>query len=261
MPVLAPVLRPPAPAVRPADRELERLRSAVLAAQTAVEGAKQKCLAAGQLLNELRARLAHGEFTPWLAQYVPEISADTAQRWMRAAANITKALPPPEEAADEETPPVSEILATPDRELSPGQLRYKQSWLGFTADKSIKECLAAVLVEGDQAHRVDRAVNGKVLGGTGRADDRRDFPVFIAAKLKDIAAHLTHYPRMPAGQRKEIDELLRTAMLGGEIRLTRAARSRRFVYHAWPEAPVRIAFDTAKERLRGPAAKPATDAP
>ena len=247
MPSAPTLTRAPGPVTRTGAGELERLRLAVLAAQTAVEGAKQKCLAAGQLLNEIRARLAHGEFTPWLAKQVPEISADTAQRGMRAAAHIAQALPPPDAAGAGTALAVSEILTRSDRELSPENLRYKQSWFDFTAGKSIKDCLTAVLVEGNGARRVDRAVNARRPGGTTQAGDRQDFPVFIASRLKDIAARLEHYPRLPAARREEIEELLRTVVAGGEVSFTRAARRRVFQYRPWPAALARIAFTAAKQ--------------
>ena len=145
---------------------------------------------------------------------------------------------------------ISSILTTSDDELSTEDRKYKQAWLDFTADKTIKQCLDGVCVEGDDAHRVDRAVNGKTKGGAGQTD-RKDFPLFIAVKLKDIAAHLNHFKSMTPGQQAEVMGILRAAILGDEVRLSRGQRGRLFKFGTWPEEFSRVAGDTIKERLKG----------
>ena len=164
------------------------LRTAVLAALNSVETAKQLCMMAGQMLLDEKAKCQHGDFKAHIAKLIPEISYETANMWMRAAANIAKALPPM--TVDVEA---SVILQTPDDKLTPEQLEYKQAWFDFTADKTIKECLNSVTVYGDDAHRVDRAVNGKTKGGKGseKAADRKAFEKFTATKLGHITTFLT----------------------------------------------------------------------
>lgn len=44
------------------------------------------CCDAGDLLTEQRGELRHGEWLPWLADNVPQITAQTARNWMRLAA-------------------------------------------------------------------------------------------------------------------------------------------------------------------------------
>lgn len=184
-----------------APAETGKLRTVVLSAMSAVENAKQLCMLAGQMLLDEKEKMEHGEFQAYIAKSIPEISYETAKVWMRAATNILKALPPL--TVDVEAVTVSEVLAKEDSELSPDQRKYKQAWLDFTADKTIKECLNSVTVYGDDAHRVDRAVNGKTKGGKGSAAaaDRKAFEKFIALKLAHITTFLT-VQKSVAGRRR-----------------------------------------------------------
>jgi hypothetical protein len=245
------------PTVRPGARrgprrraaftfDIQRIHDAVNGALTAVENAKQKCLAAGQMLNEIKESLPHGEFKLWRQKHLPQISDDTAERWARAAQNIARALPPPR-ALDVQA---SVALTTPDDDLSETARKYKQDWSDFTANKTIKECLNAVFVEGDPAHRVDRVLNGKLKGGTNPYDDRKDYPLFIAVKLKDMAGHLSHWPNMTDLQRSEIEQIFRAAIIGDTTTLSRKL-SRTFKFQIWPEQLSRIATDALRQRLKG----------
>ena len=221
---------------------------AVREALTAVEGARQKCMAAGQLLNDFKATLHHGEFAVWREKNLPEVSDRTAQLWMRAAENIVKALP--EGAIDVETISISEVLSTPDHCLSPANLKYKQAWLDFTNDKTIKECLNGVFVEGDEGHRVDRAINGKTMGGKGNVD-RKDWPVFVAVKLNDITAHLAHWKKMSHIQRSEIEQAVRANILGEPTKLIRGELKRKVGFgKPWPVDFARLVLDAVKQRIK-----------
>lgn len=159
-----------------------------LEAIASIEDAKQKCMAVGQRLNEIKEKCEHGDFLNRLKNCLPEISSDSANRWMRAAANIIKALPP---APIDIEVSISTILATADKELTADQRKYKQDWFDFTENKTIKECLNSVTVYGDDAHRVDRAINGKTKGGIGKQKDRKAFEKFTAEKLRHITTFLT----------------------------------------------------------------------
>ena len=178
------------------------LRTAILTALAAVEGAKQKCIYAGQMLLDEKARIDHGEFQDHIAKTIPEVSYETVNIWMRAAANISKALPPM--VIDVESVTISQVLASPDAELTPDQRNYKQAWLDFTADKTIKQCLDSVTVYGDPAHRIDRAVNGKLKGGVGMQKDRKAFEKFTATKLGHITTFLTVQKKSTANGRKQV---------------------------------------------------------
>lgn len=196
------------------------LRVAIKAARESVDEARQKCLIAGHLLNETKNLLPHGEFSDWIATNLPEISHVTAWTWMRAAANVAKALKFPDAIEIEaEVIPISKLLSAPESELSAAALEYRQQWFDFTADKTIKDCINSVVIDGDPAHRIDRAVNGKLKGGT-RGEDRKDWPTYIARHLSDITALLgcneknreKRWSTMTAGQREAIQDALSTAL-------------------------------------------------
>ena len=181
------------------------LRSAVLDALQSVEFAKQKCILAGQMLLDEKLKIDHGDFQAYIAKTIPEISYDTAKVWMRAAGNVAKALPPMTIDVESEVS-VSSILSTPDKDLTTDQLKYKQAWFDFTADKTIKECLNSVMVYGDDSHRVDRAINGKTKGGKGgtKVADRKEFERFTATKLGHITTFLTVRKKMAGTGKSKI---------------------------------------------------------
>ena len=237
----------------PSKAATAQLRTVLLDALASVDNARQKCIAAGQLLNELKATHGHGDFMELVLQTVPEISHDTAGRWMRAAANVLKALPPMA-AIDIEA---SVILATPDAELTKDQLEWKQGWFTFTDGKTIKECLNSVFVDGDEPHRIDRAINGKTKGGAG--GDRKDFPLFVAVKLKDMGQHFGisvsrdgreqgHWKGMSEKQKTEIKSALVAAINGGELHLQ---GRKTFQFKRWPEDICRVMQDALRDRLKG----------
>ena len=215
---------------------IERLQWAVAKALASTHCAVRDCLAAGQALNEARAEFARrrgqgGEFSEWddgngwtefIEKNLPHITVRTAQLWMRAAANVVRALGNSQltiadsqgnDAIDVEAIPVSEILATADDELPDRAREWKQAWFDFTEGKTIKQCLAGVFVDGDEGSRVDRAINGMTARQTS-GEERKDYPRFMARKLKEMTEHLvvkgTH--RMPARER-DIDADQRAKIL------------------------------------------------
>ncbi len=181
------------------------LRTAVLAALSSVENAKQLCMMAGQMLLDEKATMDHGDFQQHIAKTIPEVHYDTCRVWMRAAGNIVKALPAVD-FVDVEVISISQILSSPEEKLTPDQRIYKQAWLDFTADKSIRQCLDSVTIYGSPAHNVDRAVNGKTKGGKGseNAPDRKAFEKFTATKLGHITTFLTITKKSAASGKKQI---------------------------------------------------------
>jgi hypothetical protein len=233
----------PAPS---ADAGAQIVRAAVVSALAAVDNARQQCIIAGYLLNEAKSHLfgrvassllpsANGRnqhsdspgWHEWLEVNVPEVSRQTAETWMRAAANVAKAL-----ASDTtydieaEAIPMSRLLTAPVEELSDAAREYRQAWFDFTADKTIKDCLNAVTVDGDPAHRTDRAINGKTKGGKG--GDRKAFERFAVIKLRELNEHLSHWKTMSALQRAEITAAFVAALGGGEVK------------PAWSSVPVKF---------------------
>ena len=188
---------------------IETLRDIVRQALVTTNRAVRDCLAAGQALNEARVAFSRrrgqgGEFAEWddgngwtefIEKNLPEISERTAQRWMKAAANVMRVVGDGQwqnsagQVIDVEAISFSKILATADDELSADSRELKQVWMDFTERKTIKECLAGVFVEGDDSSRSDRAMNGLTARQTSGAE-RRDYPAFITRKLKEMTEHL-----------------------------------------------------------------------
>lgn len=233
---------------------VEKTRKVVLDACFSLEEARQSCLAAGHALIEAREALDRrglgaGEdgFTEWVKKTIPEITLRTAQLWMRAAANVARALPPvpADDSIDVE---VSEILTKPEEELTPDERKWRQQWLDFTKDKTIKDCLDGVLVDGDEGHRVDRAINGKTKGGAG--GDRKDFPVFVMRKLKEVGSHLGHWDGMDANQRNEVLTVFTAAILGEFCSLHGRKTGKAKFECGWPEEVCESVMAVLKKRVR-----------
>jgi hypothetical protein len=168
----------------------EFVRNVVLAALESVDQARQKCLVAGYYLAEMKAHLPHGQFMTWVSKEIPEINHDTALLWMRAAANVAKALHMGASIkVDAEVIPMSRLLSAPEAELPTAAREMRQAWFDFTADKTIKDCISGVVVDGDPESRMKRAINGKLHGGT-RGEDRKDWPTYIGKHLVAITGLL-----------------------------------------------------------------------
>jgi hypothetical protein len=226
----------------------KRARTACLEALASLEKASSKCLLAGHMLNALKDETPHGEFMKVVERILPEITDQTANIWMRAAANVARALPaPPAIDVEGEVTPW-DMLSMPDSELGEEGRKWKQQWFAFMEDKTIKECLEGVFVYGDEGHRVDRAINGKTKGGAG--GDRKDFPLFVAVKLKDMGAHFKHWGGMSETQRMESLDVVRAAILGDEAMLRGRGRKEPFKFAGWPEEVCQVAMETLKERLK-----------
>lgn len=175
----------------------EAIDEAIGSANTAVLHAVR----AGQLMIEAKPLIEHGDFQQWIAIEFPQISIDTAQRWMRAAQNVVRCVG----IQRTELPmAISEIMGTAAKELPAAAQEAQQLLLDFCAEKTIKDCLAAVIVDGDPAHRITRAHNGRTKGGT-RGEDRKNFPEFVGRKLKEVSTHLQSWKRYTPSQ---VDETL-----------------------------------------------------
>jgi hypothetical protein len=171
------------------NTNVDRVQRVVRAAIASVEESRQKCLLAGQMLFEVQKGLATGQFDVFVQTYLPEISVRTAYNWAKAAGNVAKALP--QYIDVESSLQVSGFLTLPDAELTDAQLKYKQAWFDFTENRTIKECLSGVFVDGNDAVSAARAINGKTKGGVGMQPDRKAFEKFTATKLKHITSFLT----------------------------------------------------------------------
>lgn len=174
---------------------LQRIRSAYAEMAACQAVAVNKALYLGALLIEAKQTVVHGDFLEWRRNAVPELSDDRAERYMQAAANTLKQVTLP--VIDL---PISAVINTPAEDLPSDAAREAQQLIfDFTKDKTIKDCLASVFVDGDEPHRITRAGNGKKLGGT-KGEDRKDWPKFIGQKLSDVAAHLKHWASFSPAQ-------------------------------------------------------------
>lgn len=174
---------------------IRRLRSAYEDMVTHQTVAVNKALYLGALLLEAKAIVVHGDFLAWRRDAVPGLSDDRAERYMKAAENTLKqvALPAGMDV------PISDVISLPAGELQGTALEAQQLIFDFTAGKTIKDCLAGVVVDGDEPHRITRAANGKKLGGT-KGENRKDWPEFIGRHLSDISSHLKNWQQFSPAQ-------------------------------------------------------------
>lgn len=223
---------------------IKLIGAAIDDALTSFEISRQKCLIVGQMLSEVKNKLNHGEFENYVKRNFPQLAERTAYRWVAAAENILKQLPPPDEVATIE---ISTLLLTTDNsQLSKPAQAYKQILLDLNNNTTLKDAANGVFNEGDEAHRITRAVNGQTKGGAG--GDRKDFPLFIARKLDDIGTHLSHWSAMTTTQRTECMTAIRNAMLGHKTTLN--GRHDVFNSKLWPDDFVRALVEAGKEHLK-----------
>lgn len=255
---------------------IKSLREAVLKALTSTNLAVRDCLAAGQALNEARdafrrRRGEGGEFAEWddgsgwqefVEKNIPEVHYTTAWRWMAAAANVFTVVEdktyeigdsPGDRVIDVEGIPVSEMLNTPDDELPEGAREWKQAWFDFTANKTIKQCLAGVFVDGDGDARASHVFSGLTSPRAGGGGDRKDFADFTLRKLKHISTFFGSWEGMPERQRTEIKDEFTAAICGEEYKLRgRPGDDHRVPvrFEAWPEDVCLVALEAIKARLK-----------
>lgn len=182
------------------------IRAAVQDALACAESAVMKAIHAGQMLIEIKASLERGQWLTWLTANCPELSEDRAQRWMLAA---TKTALSAGIQTNSFSLPWSQVLALPAAELPEAERKAQQLFLDFTQNKTLKDCMAGVMVEGDEPHRITRAANGKLLGGS-HGEDRKDWPKFVGEKLSDVTSHLGH--KLSAAQRTAVGASFDAAM-------------------------------------------------
>lgn len=158
-----------------------------------------KALVIGQMLREKRDEIcqaAHNRHTPekdlwstWLTENC-KIPERTAQRWMEMAANsceiALRGL-----VIDMEVISISHLLTAEAKDLPKQQQEARQLLFDFVGGKTMKECMAKVMIGDAEPHAMKRAHNGKTKGGKGSVD-RKDFPVFIKGKLGHIQSHLAN---------------------------------------------------------------------
>lgn len=160
------------------------------ACERSARSAVEHAIRAGQLLEEVKAHLRHGEWLPWLTKNVP-FSQQTANAYMRIAANYgtSRDLPASVNAA-------LRGLAKPKRPLSPGTPRRTQH-------EDVEEELRRLFVRGEwrvpgtpESHAIpDASIAWAVLGVTlyklDKAGAPRDFGYadldeYLSERLPDV---------------------------------------------------------------------------
>ncbi len=180
------------------------IRKAAREANEQARNAVGKAIYCGQLLNEIKDAIDHGDFLDAVEQNVPEISRVTAWRWMSAARNVIEAKRGDLKELGFDGSAANVALSTlldPEAPADSGGdiARARQLLFDFTTGKTMKECMAAVIVDGEDAHRITRAHNGKTKGGS-KGEDRKNFPAFIGEAFKTITAHLKFWKSYTPGQ-------------------------------------------------------------
>ncbi len=184
------------------------IRAAIHDAMQHAETAVQKAIHVGFLLLEAKPLVGHTNFQAWISKSFPEISYPTANRWMNAAqCTLTAAGVQPHLLSM----PVSEVFSTASKDLPQPAQEAQQLLLDFTLGKTIKECMAGVIVDGDEPHRITRAANGKKHGGTA-GEDRKDYPKFIGQKLSDVSAHLKNWQHFTGAQILTTEDKFKSAL-------------------------------------------------
>jgi hypothetical protein len=185
-----------------------QIRSAISEALLAADVAIRKALRVGQLIGEAKPLVGHSNFQSWIEKEFPQISYDTANRWSQMAANVTLAcgVDPAKLSL-----PLSAILAAAPDSLPATERAAQQLLLDFTANKTIKECMQAIVVDGDEAYRLTRAHHGRTKGGY-HEEDRKDYPKFIAYHLSDVSAHLKSWRNYTGPQMEATAEAFKVAL-------------------------------------------------
>jgi len=187
------------------------LRAAFLALKLSYRESVARAFSFGQLLNEAKKIHPHGDFQEWLKSVWKQIDTDAdgnfdsfrrnCNRWMQMAETVTG------HALGKHTLalPISTIISSDASALAAPEQEAQQLLLDFMDGKTIKECLAGVVVDGDEAHRLTRAVNGKTKGGHN-GEDRKAWHIFVQVKLKNLSEHLSHWKAFRGGQAEAVEK-------------------------------------------------------
>lgn len=187
----------PASAVPP---EAERILRAFDDAHAKRGAAVQATFICGLLMCEQRDKVdgaeshdrtkpEHSKFAFWMEKYCGRIPRSTAYKWMDFAERVCRHSQ--EKLGDGPTAiPLSMALTAPEAELPKKALELRQSVFLFMEGKTMKECLEAVAADGDEAHRITRAHNGRNARGAGGGGNRKNFTGFLAVKLRHATTFL-----------------------------------------------------------------------
>ncbi|SPE48868.1 hypothetical protein SBV1_10005 [Verrucomicrobia bacterium] len=214
-------------------------------ATEATRDAIHKCLHVGTLLNEWKTACGHGQFLKLLRTEAPQISEDTAERWMRAAANLLAGLPVPPDCRQT---PVSTLLSTPPEHLPAPARKWRLDWKASTSGKTIKDCLCRLSTDGDRAQ-------------SGKRKEEKSISLFVAQTMRRLGRRLSGWTASSEHQKGEVKEVVSAAFQGATVKLGAKVIS----FDAWPldicEAIAQAAARAAKFRnscrTKNPITRPA----
>jgi hypothetical protein len=191
-----------------------------------LDEAARYALVAGQWLNEFQEAVPYGEFEYAVRKYCPWFknrSSRTLQDWARAAAKVASFVTPP--GVDIGLKPSAILWAKDESALPPAARDYRRAWFDLIRDRTIKDCIAGLFGGNNEAHNTDRALNGKMAGGT-RGEDRKDYPLYIGVKFKDLSNHFSHWHNYSSHQKYEVRKLIEGLILGEDVILRMDNKSR-----------------------------------
>jgi hypothetical protein len=248
------------------DDQIKQIYAQVLGAE---HDYALKAIIFGQILTEKRAEMAtqlgmlshsgkaslnghklgdQDGFSDWLDSV--GVSSSKAYRWMAAADRVMRKMLDvragddiPALDVDGEVIPLSRALAAPDGDTLPDAAReFQQSVFDFLADKTLSEAVACAVDGESPANRIGRAANGQAAKQT-KGDARKDYPFFLANKLQDVSTHLEHWDSMTKLQKSEACLVLRAALLGSPMTLSRKGDTT-FAFSVWPDEVREIALES-----------------
>lgn len=226
---------------------IDTIRAAIDDAMSAAEVAVNKAIHVGQLLIETKPTVGHGNFQEFIREHFPRISYDTAHRWMQAAERTVAAIGLDASTIDV---PISTLLITSGEELSPESRKAQQTLFEFMADKTIKDCTAGVVRDGDEPHRITRAANGKKAAQTS-GEDRKQWGFFISRQLSEMQTNLDALAKGRGKRPAEYQKMMsafRSAVLGGPLQINPQGNTKHCP--GWPVEVCELVRDLLNERLR-----------
>lgn len=228
-----------------------------------------KALVIGQMLREQRDVVcpsAHNQHTPDDAQWSSwmrdncDIPERTARRWMEMAERVcVQALAKflSKEAIErgyidiESTVSFSQAMTMPVKELPPAAQEARQLLFDFVADKTMKECMAKVMMGDSEASAVTRAHNGKNSKNAGGGYDPKQYALFVAQNIIPLQANVLACHKLREKlpkQWSEIESHLRVMIEGGSLP-TKDAKIKVDV-KGWPRDLCELVADILKERIK-----------
>ncbi len=139
------------------------------------------------------------------------IARTTGYRWMEAAQRVAGAVWPHRPPALQDNGLVqiggslvriSALIDPASDSASEAEADERDRYFALIADKTLKDCLRGIIIDGNDAHAFTRAHNGQRANGAGfNGKSRKDFATFMAGHAKLLFGHASHWENMPQPDR------------------------------------------------------------